>query len=117
MGMNTGEILQTIQKDYSVRDLNFGIGNTVKVYVKIIEGKRERIQIFEGTVIDIHGSGTETMFKVRKMVGQVGVERTFPLHSRAIQKIEAGRKGRVRRGKLYFLRNRIGKAAQLKAVK
>lgn len=116
MGINAGEILGNIQKDFSVRDENFAVGNTVKVYVKIIEGKRERIQIFEGIVIDIHGSGTQRMFKVRKKVGQLGVERTFPLHSRVIQKIEVVKVGRIRRAKLFYLRDRIGKAAQLKAV-
>lgn len=117
MGINAGEILKNIQEKYSVREQKFEVGDTVKVFIKIIEGKRERIQVFEGTVIDIHGSGTQKMFKVRKMVGQIGVERTFPLQSRAIQKIEVGRKGKVRRAKLFFLRNRIGKSAQLKAVR
>lgn len=117
MSLNTDKILQNIQKEYEVREENFGVGNTVKVYVKIIEGKRERIQAFQGIVIDVHGSGTQRMFKVRKMVGQLGVERTFPLHGRSIQKIEVIKKGKVRRAKLFFLRGRIGKAAQLRPVK
>ena len=116
MAINTGKILNDLQKEYKVREENFEVGNTVKVYIKIVEGKRERIQVFQGIVIDIHGSGTQRMFKVRKMVGQIGVERTFPLHGRSIQKIEVVKVGRVRRAKLYFLRGRIGKSAQLKTV-
>lgn len=116
MVINRGEILKNIQKQYSLREKNFGVGNTVKVFVKIIEGKRERIQIFEGIVIGIKGSGTEQTFKVRKMVGNIGVERTFPLQSRNIQKIEVVKEGRIRRAKLYFLRGRIGKASQLKSI-
>jgi len=115
--INRGEILKSIQKQYTIRERNFDVGNTVKVFVKIIEGKRERIQIFEGIVIAIKGSGTEQTFKVRKMVGNLGVERTFPLQSRNIQKIEVIKVGKVRRAKIYFLRGRIGKAAQLKVVK
>ncbi len=117
MALNVGEILKDIQKGYEVRELDFQVGNTVKVHTKIVEGKRERIQIFEGIVIGIKGSGTELTFKVRKLVGSLGVERTFPLHSRLIQKIEVAKVGKKRRAKLYFLRERIGKSAQLKAVK
>lgn len=117
MAINTGEILKNIQKEYEVRKPEFEVGNTVKVFVKIVEGKRERIQVFQGIVIDIHGSSTEQMFKVRKMVGQLGVERTFPVNGRNIQKIEVIKKGRVRRAKLFFLRGRIGKAAQLRPAK
>ncbi|HOM37893.1 MAG TPA: 50S ribosomal protein L19 [Spirochaetota bacterium] len=114
--INRGEVLAKIEKEYMTKDENFKVGNTVKVYVKIIEGKKERIQVFEGIVIDIHGSGLNRMFKVRKMVGQIGVERTFPLHSPSIQKIEVVKTGTVRRAKLFYLRGRIGKASQLKNV-
>jgi len=116
VAINRGEILKSIQKQYSLREKNFGVGNTVKVFVKIIEGKRERIQVYEGVVLSMKGSGTEQTFKVRKMVGNIGVERTFPMQSRNIQKIEVIKEGRIRRAKLYFLRGRIGKAAQLKSV-
>lgn len=117
MGIDMGKILKEIGKEYEVREQNFEIGHTVKVFTKIVEGKRERIQIFEGTVIGIQGSGVEKSFKVRKMVGGLGVERTFPLQSRMIQKIEPGKKGKVRRAKLFYLRDRIGKKALLKPEK
>lgn len=117
MSMNIGEIVNSVEKDYNVREQNFKIGNTVKVYVKIIEGKRERIQIYEGIVISIKGAGSRKTFKVRKMVGNIGVERTFPLQSKSIQKIEVVKVGKVRRAKLFYLRTRIGKATQLNAVK
>ncbi|HCL57567.1 MAG TPA: 50S ribosomal protein L19 [Spirochaetia bacterium] len=116
MGINAGQLIHNIEEQYKIRDINFGIGNTVKVFTKIIEGKRERIQIFEGTVIAIQGKDSNKTFKVRKMVGNIGVERNFPLQSRNIQKIEVVKIGKVRRSKLYFLRDRIGKKTQLETV-
>ena len=92
---------------------NFRIGDTVKVYFKIIEGQTERIQIFEGLVIAINNSGIRKTFTVRKMSYGVGVERIFPLHSPRIDKIDVVRRGRIRRAKLYYIRQRIGKAAKV----
>ena len=94
---------------------NFRIGDTVKVHFKIIEGQTERIQIFEGLVIAINNSGIRKTFTVRKMSYGVGVERIFPLHSPKIAKIELVKVGRVRRAKLYYLRNLQGKAARIKS--
>src|SRR3954471_15266366 len=92
----------------------FEIGDTVDVHVRILEGDKERIQIFNGTVIARSGSGTREMFVVRRIVQGEGVERKFPLHSPKIAKIEVKRSGVVRRAKLYFLRDRVGKAVRLK---
>ena len=92
----------------------FSIGDTVKVHVKIKEGDRERIQVFEGTVIARKHSGVSETFTVRRVSYGVGVERVFPVHSPNIDKLEIVRKGKVRRGKLYYLRNRVGKAAKVK---
>ncbi len=90
------------------------IGDTVKVHVKIREGERERIQIFEGTVIALKGSGVSETFTVRRVSYGVGVERVFPVHSPNIAKVEAIRRGKVRRAKLYYLRDRVGKASKVK---
>ncbi len=90
------------------------IGNTVRVHVKIREGERERIQTFEGTVIAKRGSGVSETFTVRRVSYGVGVERVFPVHSPNVEKVELVRKGRVRRSKLYYLRDRVGKAAKVK---
>lgn len=90
------------------------IGSTVKVHVKIKEGERERIQIFEGTVIAKQHGGISETFTVRRMSHGVGVERVFPIHSASVDKVELVRKGKVRRGKLYYLRGRQGKAAKIK---
>ncbi len=92
----------------------FDIGDTVDVHTRIMEGDKERIQIFNGTVIARSGSGTREMFTVRRVVGGEGVERKFPLHSPRIATVEVMRRGIVRRAKLYFLRDRIGKAVRLK---
>jgi large subunit ribosomal protein L19 len=92
----------------------FKIGDTVDVHLRILEGEKERIQIFNGTVIARNGSGTREMFVVRRIVQGEGVERKFPLHSPRIAKIEVKRSGVVRRAKLYFLRERIGKAVRLR---
>ncbi len=89
-------------------------GDTVRVHVKIVEGDKERIQVFEGVVIGIKGGGLRETFRVRKVSYGIGVERIFPLHSPRVDKIEIVKKGRVRRAKLYYLRDRKGKAAQIK---
>ncbi len=91
----------------------FRSGDSVKVHVKVREGEKDRIQIFQGTVISIRGGGTGSTFTVRKISDGVGVERVFPLHSPIIGKIEVVRRGRVRRSKLYYLRERKGKAARI----
>ena len=90
------------------------IGDTVKVHVKIREGEKERIQVFEGTIIARKGSGVSETFTVRRLSYGVGVERVFPLHSPNVAKVEVVRPGRVRRSKLYYLRDRVGKAAKVK---
>ncbi len=91
----------------------FRPGDTVKVHVRVVEGNKERIQIFQGVVIARRGGGTRESFTVRKISGSVGVERIFPLHSPVIDKIEVMRLGRVRRAKLYYLRNLRGRAARI----
>ncbi|MBR3779566.1 MAG: 50S ribosomal protein L19 [Clostridia bacterium] len=90
------------------------IGDTVKVHVKIREGEKERIQVFEGTIIARKGSGISETFTVRRLSYGVGVERVFPVHSPNVAKVEVVRHGRVRRSKLYYLRDRVGKAAKVK---
>ncbi len=95
---------------------NLEIGSTVKVHVRIKEGEKERIQVFEGTVIAKNNSGISETFTVRRVSYGVGVERVFPLHSPIIAKIELVRRGRVRRAKLYYLRDRVGKAAKFKEL-
>jgi large subunit ribosomal protein L19 len=107
--------IDLIEKKYMRDDIpSFRPGDTVKVHVKISEGGRERIQVFEGIVIARKNSGLSSSFTVRKLSQSIGVERTFPLHSPRIQKIEVVRFGRVRRAKLYYLRQRLGKAARVK---
>jgi large subunit ribosomal protein L19 len=90
------------------------IGDVVKVYVKIKEGERERVQIFEGTIISRRGGGISESFTVRRVSYGVGVERVFPIHSPNVDKVEVVRRGKVRRCKLYYLRGRVGKAAKVK---
>ncbi len=92
----------------------FRIGDTVKVYNKIKEGTRERIQVYEGTVIGRHGGGISETFTVRKISYGCGVEKTFPLHSPNVDKVEVVRVGKVRRAKLYYLRGRVGKSSKVK---
>lgn len=92
---------------------DFRAGDTVKVHVRVVEGDKERIQIFQGVVIGRHGGGSRESFTVRKISGGVGVERIFPLHSPVIDKIELIRRGKVRRAKLYYLRELRGKAARI----
>ncbi|MBM9460414.1 50S ribosomal protein L19 [Nocardioides sp. zg-536] len=93
---------------------DFRAGDTIKVHVKVVEGNRSRVQIFQGVVIRVHGSGVGRTFTVRKVSFGVGVERTFPLHSPIFEKIEIVTRGDVRRAKLYYLRNLRGKAAKIK---
>ena len=92
----------------------FEIGDTVDVHLKILEGNKERIQVFSGVVIARSGAGSKEMFTVRRIVAGQGVERKFPVHSPRIEKVEVKRSGVVRRAKLYFLRDRVGKAVRLK---
>ena len=93
----------------------FGIGDGVKVYVRIVEGEKERIQLFEGTVIAKHGGGISETFTVRRVSYGVGVEKTFPIHSPNVVQVDVIRQGKVRRAKLYYLRDRVGKAAKVKS--
>lgn len=95
----------------------FSPGDTVKVHVKVIEGNRERVQVFQGVVIARRGDGIRESFTVRKLSFGVGVERSFPLHSPIIEKIELITRGDVRRAKLYYLRDRVGKAAKVKELR
>lgn len=110
------QIIQSIKNELvpQLREIDFEVGHTVKVHYRIVEGEKERIQIFEGIVIAIDGSGAGKTFTVRKISFDVGVERVFPLHSPRIAKIEVVRKGKIRRSKLYFMRERRGKAAKLR---
>ena len=94
----------------------FNVGDTVRVHGKIKEGNRERIQIFEGVVLKKQGGSNRATFTVRKISNGVGVEKTWPLHSPNVEKVEVVRKGKVRRAKLYYLRDRIGKAAKVKEL-
>lgn len=108
------DIIRAIEEEYKKDAHQFNIGDTVDVHVKIKEGNRERIQIFTGTVIKRQNSGLNETFTVRKISSGVGVERTFPMHSPKIAKVEVKRFGKVRRAKLYYLRDRVGKAAKTK---
>lgn len=109
------QILAEVEKSSLKADVQkFEVGDTVDVHTKILEGNKERIQIFSGVVIARSGSGTREMFVVRRIVAGEGVERKFPVHSPRIDKIEVKRKSVVRRAKLYFLRERSGKAVRLK---
>lgn len=94
----------------------FGVGDTVKVSAKIIEGTRERIQVFEGTVIKVQGTGLRETFTVRKLASGVGVEKTWPLHSPNVADVKVVRYGKVRRAKLFYLRERTGKATRVKEL-
>ncbi|MDE7487295.1 50S ribosomal protein L19, partial [Streptococcus agalactiae] len=95
----------------------FRAGDTVRVHAKVVEGTRERIQIFEGVVISRKGQGISEMYTVRKISGGIGVERTFPIHTPRVDKIEVVRYGKVRRAKLYYLRALQGKAARIKEIR
>lgn len=109
-------ILDSVAQDYLKKDVPaFGVGDQVKVHIKIKEGNRERIQIFEGFVLKKQGGGIAQTFTVRKISSGVGVEKTFPVNSPLVEKIEVVRPGRVRRAKLNYMRERTGKSAKIKA--
>ncbi len=115
--MNASEIIKNIEAEQLKAEApQFSVGDTVKVYGKNKEGNRERIQVFEGTVIKKQGGSNRTTFTVRKISNGVGVEKTWPLHSPNVEKVEIVRKGKVRRAKLYYLRDRVGKAAKVKEL-
>lgn len=108
-------IIQTIEKENMKEVIpQFAVGDTVKVFVKVVEGTRERLQAYEGTVIARKNGGLRETFTVRRISFGVGVERTFPVHSPKIDRIEVVKKGKVRRAKLYYLRSLTGKAAKIK---
>ncbi|MCG0274636.1 MAG: 50S ribosomal protein L19 [Thermosediminibacteraceae bacterium] len=109
------DLLRAVEEEQMRKDIpDFRPGDTVRVYTKVVEGNRERIQVFEGVVIARKGGGLRETFTVRKVSYGVGVERIFPLHSPRIEKIEVVQRGKVRRAKLYYLRNLKGKAARIK---
>jgi len=109
------QIIEQLEREQLKEDVpSFGPGDTVRVHVRVIEGGKERIQVFEGVVIGTKDSGLRSAFTVRKISNGVGVERVFPLHSPKIAKIEVTRRGDVRRAKLYYLRGRVGRAARIK---
>ena len=111
------EIIRSIEAEQLRTDVaEFAVGDTVKVYGKIKEGNRERIQIFEGIVLKRQGGSNRETFTVRKMSNGVGVEKTWPLHSPNVEKIEVVRRGKVRRAKLNYLRGRVGKRAKVKEL-
>ena len=111
-------ILDQITQEYKKNDVpEFNVGDTVKVHVKIIEGQRERIQVFEGYVLKMQNGGISQTFTVRRLAQGIGVEKTFPIHSPKVDKIEVVKKGRVRRAKLNYMRERTGKAARIKKAK
>ena len=110
--MNPTELVEKAQLRDNIPDFN--AGDTVKVHVKVVEGNRERVQIFEGVVIARNGGGLRETFTVRKVAFGVGVERIFPVHAPIVSEIEVVRRGAVRRAKLYYLRDRVGKATRIK---
>ena len=110
------DIIKSIEQEQLKEVAEFGVGDTVKVYGKIREGNRERIQIFEGTVLKIQGTGVRATFTVRKASNGVGVEKTWPLHSPNVEKVEVVRRGKVRRAKLFYLRSLSGKKAKVKEL-
>ena len=111
------DVLSSVVQDYLKTDIPaFNVGDTVKVHVKIKEGNRERIQVFEGIVIKKQGGSVRATFTVRKNSNGIGVEKTWPLHSPNVDKIEVVRHGKVRRAKLNYLRDRVGKAAKVKEL-
>ncbi|MCI6631072.1 MAG: 50S ribosomal protein L19 [Lachnospiraceae bacterium] len=111
------EIIKEIEQEQLKAEIqDFAVGDTVKVYGKIKEGNRERVQVFEGTVLKRQGGSNRETFTVRKISNGVGVEKTWPLHSPNVEKIEVVRKGKVRRAKLNYLRDRVGKKAKVKEL-
>ena len=111
------EIIRSIEAEQLRTDVaEFAVGDTVKVYGKIKEGNRERVQVFEGTVIKKQGGSNRATFTVRKSSNGIGVEKTWPLHSPNVEKVEVVRQGKVRRAKLFYLRDRVGKKAKVKEI-
>ncbi len=111
------EILRAIEQEQIRTDLpSFNVGDNIKVHQLIKEGNRERVQVFEGTVIKKQNGGLRETFTVRRLAYGTGVEKTFPMNAPMIQKIEVSRKGKVRRAKLFYLRDRVGKAAKVKEL-
>ena len=109
------EVIKSIEKKQLKENVpEIAIGDTVRVFVKVVEGNRERLQAFEGVVIARKGGGLSETFTVRRVSYGIGVERTFPGHSQRVDRVEVVRHGRVRRAKLYYLRDRVGKASKLK---
>ena len=109
------DIIRAIEQQQIKQDIpEFAVGDTVAVHYRITEGNKERIQVFKGDVIRRHGESSRETFTVRKISSGIGVERTFPVHSPKIDKIEVTRRGDVRRAKLYYLRKKVGKAAKIK---
>lgn len=116
--MTNHKLIEAVTKSQLRTDVpSFRPGDTLKVHVRIIEGNRERIQVFEGVVIKRRGGGVSETFTVRKISSGVGVERTFPVHTPKIEKIEVKRRGKVRRAKLYYLRSLRGKAARIPEIR
>jgi large subunit ribosomal protein L19 len=116
--LQTMDLIKEVEKQYLKEDIpRFGPGDTVRVHVKVVEGTRERTQIFEGVVLRRQGRGLRETFTVRRITYGVGVERIFPLHSPSIGRIEVVKRGRVRRAKLYYLRKRRGRAARIREIR
>jgi large subunit ribosomal protein L19 len=112
------DLVKVIESEQLRKDIpDFNVGDTVKVYVKVVEGNRERVQLYEGVVMKRQGGGLSETFTVRRISYGIGVERTFPLHSPRLDKIEVVRRGKIRRAKLNYLRGRVGKAAKIKEIR
>lgn len=112
------DLISVIESEQLRTDIpDFGVGDTVKVHVKVVEGTRERIQVYEGVVMKRQGGGLSETFTVRRISYGVGVERTFPLHSPKLDRIEVVRRGKVRRAKINYLRDRVGKRAKIKEIR
>ncbi len=112
--MNRTDVIDEISRKPDSDIPDFAPGDTLKVHVRVVEGNKERIQVFQGVVVRRQGSGVRETFTVRKVSYGVGVERTFPLHTPIVQKIEVVSRGVVRRAKLFYLRDRVGKSAKIK---
>ncbi|MEG0772295.1 50S ribosomal protein L19 [Clostridium sp.] len=111
------DIIRAIEAEHLRNDLpQFNVGDSVKVHIRIKEGNKERVQVFEGTVLKRQNGGVRETFTVRRVAYNVGVEKTFPVNSPVIEKVEVIRRGKVRRAKLFYLRNRVGKAAKVKEL-
>ena len=111
------DIINSIEDEQLKEVASFNVGDTIKVYGKIKEGNRERIQVFEGVVLKRQGTGVRETFTVRKTSNGVGVEKTWPVYSPNVEKIEVVRRGKVRRAKLFYLRDRVGKKAKIKEIR